>query len=90
MIVACRKRRVPLEDLRQATLRIERDLLQEGNEEVSTRAVGARVLAALLTLDSVAYVRFASVYQEFETVEDFRQLVESFASRDTVLPRSVV
>lgn len=76
MLVACRKRSVPIEDLRDAAERIERDLFQEFEEEVSTQAIGERVLKELESIDQVAYVRFASVYQEFGTIEDFLEVVD--------------
>lgn len=75
MLVACRKRRVPIEDLHAAADRIERDLFQEFEEEAPTAAVGEAVLRELRGIDTVAYIRFASVYREFETVEDFRQII---------------
>lgn len=76
MVIACGKRPVPMETLREAACDIERDLFQEYEEEVSTAVVGERVMRALAIIDTVAYVRFASVYQEFETLGDFAQIVE--------------
>jgi transcriptional repressor NrdR len=75
MLVACRKRRIPIEDLKEAVERIERDLHQEFEDEIPTHQIGERVLRALAEIDAVAYVRFASVYREFETLEDFEQIV---------------
>ena len=76
MLIACRKRPVSVEELRAATERIERDLFQEFEDEAPTRAIGERVMHELHNLDTVAYVRFASVYREFETVQDFASIVE--------------
>jgi transcriptional repressor NrdR len=76
MLIACRKRPVPVEALRSAVERIERDLFQEFEDEAPSRALGERVMHELANLDAVAYVRFASVYREFETVQDFRDIVE--------------
>ena len=76
MLIACRKRPVPVEALRAAVERIERDLFQEFEDEAPTRAIGERVMRELHELDTVAYVRFASVYREFETVRDFASIVE--------------
>jgi transcriptional repressor NrdR len=76
MLLACRKRRVPIEELHAAAERIERDLLQEMDEEVSSNEIGERVMQALEKIDTVAYVRFASVYRDFETVQDFREILE--------------
>ena len=77
MLVACRKRRIPIEDLKVAFERIERDLHQRFEDEVVSQEIGERVLVELLKIDSVAYVRFASVYRQFETLSDFAEMVES-------------
>lgn len=79
MRLACRKRPVPTEALRTASARIEVDLFQEFDEEVPTQAIGEAVLMALLEIDTVAYIRFASVYKEFATVSDFKGIIESVA-----------
>jgi transcriptional repressor NrdR len=80
LLIACRKRRIPIEDLRAAVSRIERSLFLEADEEVSTQAVGERVMRELRGIDPVAYVRFASVYREFETLEDFKSIVDDVRS----------
>ena len=77
MRIACRKRPVSMEALRDATDRIEWDLFQEFEEEARSIAIGERVMRELRAMDTVAYVRFASVYKEFETVSDFASLVDS-------------
>lgn len=77
MRVACRKRPIPVEELRASAERVERVMFQEFEDEVSARAIGACVLRELSRLDKVAYVRFASVYQEFETISDFQKIIET-------------
>lgn len=85
MLIACRKRPIALETLRRASEAVERDLFQNHEEEVPSSAVGERVMSELKRVDTVAYVRFASVYREFQTVSDFRELVESVNdARDSV------
>lgn len=76
MVVACRKRPVPMEALRRAGERIERDVFQEFEDEVPTQAIGERVMRELHEIDRVAYVRFASVYREFESAQDFAEIVQ--------------
>lgn len=76
MRIACRKRPVSVETLRVISERIERDIYQDYEDEVTTKEIGARVMRELAPIDTVAYVRFASVYQEFETVTDFAHLIE--------------
>lgn len=89
MLIACRKRRVPLEDIQDAVDRIERDLFQEFEAEVATTAIGERVLRELLEIDSVAYVRFASVYREFETMADFKSIIDKVSREFGLTARSV-
>ena len=76
MVVACRKRPVPLHVLRAASEWLEMDLFQEFDEEVRSSEIGERVMERLQQIDPVAFVRFASVYREFQTVSDFHQIVE--------------
>ncbi len=77
MLIACRKRNISVDILRASVERIERDLFQEFDEEVPTQAIGEKVLQALFAIDSVAYVRFASVYKEFNTITDFQSIIDS-------------
>lgn len=84
MRLACRKRPVSMEALREAGARIEVDLFQEFDEEVPTHAIGEAVLLALMEIDTVAYIRFASVYKEFATVSDFKRMIESVGSAKLV------
>ncbi|MBS1720114.1 MAG: transcriptional repressor NrdR [Armatimonadetes bacterium] len=86
MVVATRKRNVPMEILRTASERIERDLYQAHEDEVTTRDIGEHVLRVLFELDTVAYVRYASVFEEFETLADFRSVIERIGSEETVSP----
>ncbi|MFN8221466.1 MAG: transcriptional regulator NrdR [Fimbriimonadales bacterium] len=76
MLIACRKRPVSIESLREAVGRVERVLFHDFEDEVPSTAIGDRVLHELFNLDEVAYVRFASVYQDFETIANFREIVE--------------
>lgn len=80
ILLACRKRPVPIECLREAADRVERSLFQKFEDETPSTAIGDEVLKELFLLDEVAYVRFASVYQDFETIADFREIVEQVHS----------
>ena len=74
MITACQKRAVSMQDLEDITQRIEEKLLDSPEREVSSRAIGSLVMKELKKLDKVAYVRFASVYKNFESPEDFAEI----------------
>lgn len=76
MRIACRKRPVNIEAMRNGVANVERELFQHYEDEVPTSVIGNLVMAELRKLDTVAFIRFASVYREFETVDDFREIVE--------------
>lgn len=84
MLLASRKRSIEIERLHAAVDRIERELISRFEEEVSSHTIGQMVLEELRDIDTVAFVRFASVYQEFQTVDDFREILGSVrqASKD--------
>jgi transcriptional repressor NrdR len=72
---ALHKRPVPTEYVDEAIQRIEQKLLALGEREVSSRVVGEMVMRELKKMDDVAYIRFASVYEDFQRVDDFREKV---------------
>ncbi|MCB9741279.1 MAG: transcriptional repressor NrdR [Alphaproteobacteria bacterium] len=75
--VACRKRAVSSERLDQAAALIERRVLHEAEKgEIASVRLGALVLEELLLIDRVAYLRFASVYQELASPEQFLELLQ--------------
>lgn len=78
---ACRKRPVPADDVALAVDRILEDLSASFEREVSSEAIGERVMQELRSLDPVAYIRFASIYRQFEEVDDFLQEVRLLASQ---------
>jgi transcriptional repressor NrdR len=68
---ACEKRPVSADALDRLVDRVERSAQEIGEKEVSTRAIGERVLAELVELDTLAAARFASVFRNFENAEDY-------------------
>lgn len=71
MLVACEKLNVMVEDLEDATTRIEVRCHEEYDREVPSAVIGNLVMEELQALNQVAYVRFASVYREFKDVAQF-------------------
>ncbi len=71
LLRACEKRPVPLSRLEEVVDLVERWVHDRLEHEVTSRDVGARVVLELKAIDKVAYVRFASVYQEFADVGAF-------------------
>ncbi len=75
--LACRKRPITEEQVADAALSVERRV--HTATEVSTSHVGEQVMEVLRGLDAVAYVRFASVYKAFESVEQFADAIRASA-----------
>lgn len=76
------KDRVPVERLELAAIDVEQSLRNTGNAEVSTEEVGLAVLHELRELDTVTYMRFASVYKDFQQPEDFERELSSLRKAD--------
>ncbi|HZN55319.1 MAG TPA: transcriptional regulator NrdR [Candidatus Polarisedimenticolaceae bacterium] len=78
---ACEKRPVPAKALTAIVDEVEQMVQDNTEREIPARAIGERVMERLRELDKVAYVRFASVYRQFEDVEEFmselRNLVDT-------------
>ncbi|MDR3300382.1 MAG: transcriptional regulator NrdR [Candidatus Accumulibacter sp.] len=74
--LALRKRQVTIEVVDAAILRIEETLLTQGEREIQSEKIGEMVMRELKKIDKVAYVRFASVYRNFEDVDKFSDLVK--------------
>ena len=76
MLTACEKRPVSVAQLEAAVVEIERALYNRGEKEVRSVEIGDMVIEKLRRLDQVAYIRFASVYRQFEDVTQFKELVD--------------
>lgn len=76
MNLALRKRPVSTVQLDEAVERIEEKLLNANQREIVAQRLGDWVMRELKRLDKVAYVRFASVYRNFEDIDEFRVLVD--------------
>ena len=73
---ALHKRPVSADLVDDAMERVKQKLLSLGEREVDSRRLGEMVMRELYKLDKVAYIRFASVYRDFQDVEDFRDAVK--------------
>jgi transcriptional repressor NrdR len=68
---AVEKRSISVETVESLVESIEREILDQTDREISTRDIGELVMAKLQGVDEVAYVRFASVYREYQALEEF-------------------
>ena len=77
LVRALEKRPIGIDKIEEALNDIERELLRGESQEVKSRDIGKAVLKRLKKLDQIAWLRFASVYLEFEDLSDFEKLIES-------------
>ena len=75
--VSCRKRPVNPDQIELIANSIQRRLESSGELEIPSKVVGELVMDALKELDRVAYLRFASVYKDFQETDDFRKFIDS-------------
>jgi transcriptional repressor NrdR len=80
---ACEKRPVSSETLERIVDRIERELVDSGEKEVSTSVIGERCMDTLRDTDQVAYVRFASVYRSFKDIHEFMGALSTLLKNPT-------
>ena len=74
--ISCRKRPVKPGQVELITNSIQRRLESSGEPEIPSKVVGELVMDALKELDRVAYLRFASVYKDFQETDDFRSFID--------------
>ncbi len=72
--LACRKRPIEQEQVEQAASRIVQALESGGESEIPSNEIGRLVMEELKNLDTVAYIRFASVYRDFREAKDFEDI----------------
>ena len=73
MLRACEKRKVTVSDLDEKIDEIEASLQSSVDRQVTSARIGELIMEKLKEIDEVAYVRFASVYKEFDSAESFRE-----------------
>ena len=74
---SCQKRDVSMEKIEEAGREIENALRNEDKSEIPSSVIGELVAKKLKKLDKVAYIRFASIYKDFEDVADFEKEIKS-------------
>jgi len=78
---ACGKRPVPEEAKRRLVESVEDELHREHDREVDSSVIGHKVAARLRDLDEIAYIRFASEYEQFKSVSDIAEIINQLSSR---------
>ena len=72
---ACEKRPITMVQINELASQVRQDLMLKDKEEVASREIGDSIMKYLKNVDRIAYIRFASVYKQFEEPEDFRKLL---------------
>lgn len=79
---ACEKRSISMETIEETVNEIEQDLRKRETTEIPSRLIGEMVMRRLRILDKIAYIRFASVYREFEDLKSFEKEVHNLLNSD--------
>lgn len=83
--IACQKRPVNADAIATS---IEQELMNSVETEISSKAIGEKVLSRLKECDIVAYIRFASIYRDFRDIDSFTAELKSLSGEDTVKENS--
>jgi len=75
IVKACEKRPVPISKIDSLIIRIENEIHNSNNNEISSEKIGDMVMSGLKEIDDVAYIRYASVYKEFKDVDTFMRVI---------------
>ena len=78
--IACKKRPVSAEKILSAIRSVEEKISNISNVEIEAHQVGALVMEELKSIDKVAFIRFASVYREFQDIGEFKTLIEDLTN----------
>jgi len=89
MLRACEKRPISVNQLESIANQIEKAVQDSSDRELATSEVGKIIMRRLKNLDKVAYVRFASVYLEFENVSEFMTELKALVSSRNSAPSAV-
>ena len=81
ILKACEKRPISLDKVEKLVDEVESDLRKRDSVEVESKVVGEIAMKKLKTLDKVAYIRFASVYREFEDLDRFEEELEKLQKK---------
>ena len=73
---ACQGRPINEADMKKLGAQVEMSLRSMGRPEIPSSEIGKAILVPLRDLDFVTYLRFASVYQEFKSLDDFKKVIE--------------
>jgi len=81
LVKACEKRPIGMEQIERAVEELMHELESQQKREIPTRVVGAMVMEKLHAIDPIAYVRYASVYRQFQEIGDFIEEIQTYQEK---------
>lgn len=81
MLKACEKRPISIENVDRAVDEIEAELRKQESTEIQSSFIGSLVMEKLRQLDKVAYIRFASVYRDFDDIKSFEKEIKALSKK---------
>jgi transcriptional repressor NrdR len=83
LVKACEKRPIGMEQIERAVEELLHELESQQKREIPTRVIGAMVMEKLHTIDPIAYVRYASVYRQFQEIGDFIEEIQTYQEKQS-------
>ena len=74
--IACKKRPIPQQIIQDAIKSVENKITDISNVEIDSRKIGELVMMELKKIDKVSYIRFSSVYREFQDISEFQEHID--------------
>jgi len=74
--IACKKRPIPQQIIQDSIKSIENKITDISNVEIDSRKIGELVMLELKKIDTVSYIRFSSVYREFQDISEFQEHID--------------
>ena len=81
---ACQGRPVGEDDLARLAQQVEETVRSQGQSQIEAHDIGLAILEPLRKLDQIAYLRFASVYSNFDSLEDFEKAIAALRADETI------
>jgi transcriptional repressor NrdR len=79
---ACEKRPISMTQMEQIVNEVEQFVMDSSDRERTTDEIGERIMDSLKLIDKVAYIRFASVYRDFQDVSEFHSELERLIAKE--------
>ena len=79
--IACKKRPIPQQIIQDSIKSVENKITDISNVEIDSRKIGELVMLELKKIDKVSYIRFSSVYREFQDIVEFQEHIEALKNK---------